>query len=531
MHWFFPVLLSCTIATISMAQVVQVGRLRHFAIAESSGLVASRQYPGVIWTHNDGGYQFLFAVNKSGRKLGAFQVPGNLIDWEDIAIDNAGNLYLADIGTNGMARSHLAVHRVKEPNPYARYGNANILHTWLLRFPEGTPDDCESFFVHRRHGYLITKSRVNGRVHMYRYPLSDRSRSVPLQFVTSIETDGAVSAADLSRDEQRLGLVTGEGVYLIFVNGRPANAGTADRRFVPFVNTFMEGGTFFGRGFLTSAETRELWLFTDEVFRCQTPPRLTLALTNRTTATGATIRFEVAAEGCPAPTFRWNFNGQALPGATNAALVLPNVSAANAGEYQVVISNLHGTISSTAVLTVRSRRNVRITEVMSSPALGSTIDVADWWELTNFEDTAVDLTGWRFNDSVGGLDDPYVLINGPIIEPGETVIFVENLSADEFRAWWGVGNLSPDLKIVSYAGNGLSFRITGDTLHLWAASATDVNDTVDQASFGPAVSGVTFTYDPASGAFGVLSQLGLDGTFRAESGFDIGSPGQIAAPE
>src|SRR5688572_16033969 len=150
------ILLLGSLATAAMAQVVQVGRLRHFAITESSGLVASRQYPGVLWTHNDGGFQFLFAVNKFGLKHGAFQVPGNLIDWEDIATDNAGNLYLADIGINGMFRTHVAVHRVREPNPYDRYGNARILQTWLLRFPEGPPQDCESFFVHRKHGYLIT---------------------------------------------------------------------------------------------------------------------------------------------------------------------------------------------------------------------------------------------------------------------------------------------------------------------------------------------------------------------------------------
>src|SRR5687768_8112521 len=76
--------------------VTQIGRMRHFAIAESSGLTVSRRYPGVIWTHNDGGFQFLFAVNRSGKFLGGFQVPGNLVDWEDIAIDNGGNLYLAD---------------------------------------------------------------------------------------------------------------------------------------------------------------------------------------------------------------------------------------------------------------------------------------------------------------------------------------------------------------------------------------------------------------------------------------------------
>src|SRR5688572_4146354 len=146
--------------------VFHVGTLRHFAIAESSGLAASRRYPGVIWTHNDGGYQFLFAINKSGDYLGAFQVVGgNLIDWEAIASDGDGNLYLADTGINGMERTHVAVHRVREPNPSNRYGNAEVNRTWYLRFP-GTREDCESFFVMDGHGYLITKPRTNDQVTM-----------------------------------------------------------------------------------------------------------------------------------------------------------------------------------------------------------------------------------------------------------------------------------------------------------------------------------------------------------------------------
>src|SRR5687768_15777257 len=171
--------------------VTQVGVMRHFAIAESSGVVASRRFPGVVWTHNDGGFQFLFAVNQTGKMLGAFQVVGNLVDWEDIAADGAGNLYLADTGTNGMARTHVAVHRVKEPNPSRRYGNARIERTWLLRFPAGPIQDCEGFFVHGGFGYLISKRAPRGTVKMYRFSLADRRRSIPLRFVTKIPIESS----------------------------------------------------------------------------------------------------------------------------------------------------------------------------------------------------------------------------------------------------------------------------------------------------------------------------------------------------
>jgi hypothetical protein len=244
--------------------VLKVGRLRHFAISESSGLAASRRYPGVIWTHNDGGFQFLFAVRKSGELVGAFEVPGNLIDWEDIAADNAGYLYLADTGTNGMVRTHVAVHQVREPDPYKRYGNAKIVRSWFLKFPDGI-QDCEAFVVHGGYGYLIAKRRVNDRVKLYRYSLADRSHSISLQIVARIPVSAGVAAADISPDGRRLGLVTDEGVHIFLINGRPVSAVTAPNVFTPFLNSFTEGGTFLGGGFLVSAETRQLWLFTNDL--------------------------------------------------------------------------------------------------------------------------------------------------------------------------------------------------------------------------------------------------------------------------
>src|SRR5438045_1318372 len=126
--------------------VTQVGTIQHFDITESSGLIPSRRYPGVLWTHNDSPHhrhQFLFAINQQGKSIGAFEVPGTLIDWEDIAVDNQGYLYLSDSGSNHMVRRHVAVHRVVEPNPYKRWGNAPILRSWFLRFPEGPQQDCE----------------------------------------------------------------------------------------------------------------------------------------------------------------------------------------------------------------------------------------------------------------------------------------------------------------------------------------------------------------------------------------------------
>lgn len=509
--------------------VTQVGVMRHLAIAESSGLAASRRFPGVIWTHNDGGFQFLFAVNRSGKMLGAFQVAGNLIDWEDLATDAAGNLYLADTGSNGMARTHVAVHRVKEPNPYRRYGNATIERSWFLRFPAGPIQDCEAFFVHGGFVYLINKRAPRGTVNMYRFSLVDRRRSIPLQFVTKIPVESSVTAADLSPDNQRLALTSPDGVYLYFVDGRPASAGSARRLLFRFRNDSMEGGTFFGKGFLTSAETRQLFFFNYSAFQCREPARLRAPLTDVAVSAGTPVRFETSATGCPAPRFSWRFNGQLINGATNSFLNLPSVSAADAGVYQVIASNQYGSDTNSAVLHVRTKPDVRITEVLSNRATNNTVQTEDWWEMRNFDSVPIDLSGWRFNDKSGGLSDPFVIAPGLVIAPGETIVFVEELSAEEFHSWWGSSNLPANLRIVTYFGGQLSFSAAGDSLLLWDNLSTDPNDTVARADFGAADSGVSFIYDPTSDRFGAKSQLGVHGAVQAANSSDIGSPGRIAA--
>ena len=247
--------------------VLRVGTIENPAITESSGLVASRRFPGVFWTHNDAGSEgAIFAITKQGKSLGSFELGGpQFNDMEDIATDGGGNLYLADIGDNGGSRSTLFVHRVREPDPRAATGHATVNRSWRLKFP-GARDDAESFFVLGGNGYLITKPRKNGKVTIYTFRLSNTARTITLQSVGRISVAAPVTAADISPDGRRLGLVTEGGVYVIFINGNVGAAGSARRAFTPFANDTMEGGTFSGRGFLVSAESREMLNFVNPAF-------------------------------------------------------------------------------------------------------------------------------------------------------------------------------------------------------------------------------------------------------------------------
>jgi hypothetical protein len=65
------------------------------------------------------------------------------------------------------------------------------------------------------------------------------------------------------------------------------------------------------------------------------------------------VSFSVVAVGVPTPAYQWRFKGAALADKTDATLSLPTVSAADAGGYDVIVSNVSGVVTSAvAQLTV-----------------------------------------------------------------------------------------------------------------------------------------------------------------------------------
>ena len=79
-------------------------------------MVASRQWPGVFWVHNDSGDEpRIYPTGRDGKlKISARKAdaPGVLIggvvnsDWEDIAVDSSGRIIIADVGNNSNAKKN-----------------------------------------------------------------------------------------------------------------------------------------------------------------------------------------------------------------------------------------------------------------------------------------------------------------------------------------------------------------------------------------------------------------------------------------
>jgi hypothetical protein len=186
---------------------------------------------------------------------------------------------------------------------------------------------------------------------------------------------------------------------------------------------------------------------------------------------------------------------------------------------------------------VPAHAQIRITEVTpwgsstSNPAIPY---LSDWFELTNFGATAVDITGWRMDDSSPTFGTSVALTGITSIAPGESVIFLEDpTKASLFLSTWFGGSLPVGLQIGGYAGSGVGLSQSGDAVNIFDATAS--HNIVASVLFGAADGTSPFqTFDNAAGlnntTISTLSAAGTNGAFvAANDANEIGSPGRITA--
>jgi len=253
---------------------------------------------------------------------------------------------------------------------------------------------------------------------------------------------------------------------------------------------------------------------------------------------GQTVNFSVLVSGYPAPTYQWYKDNSLINGATGAQFPLALTDTNQSGNYSVTVTNSVGGTNLSFALRVTPLPNLVITEVMSGEstnnANGSTTGHNDWFELSNLGNFAVNLHGYRVDDSHNVLSASATITNKTLIQPGESVVFVQDMTPAQFRAWWGT-NLGATVQIVDYNGSGQGLSGSGDDVHVWNAVATVNSDQIAGVSFLAGTDGVSFGFDPTrtdeTGFLGFApdgqSVLGVNGAFAAAVGGDIGSPGTL----
>lgn len=172
---------------------------------------------------------------------------------------------------------------------------------------------------------------------------------------------------------------------------------------------------------------------------------------------------------------------------------------------------------------------IKITEWMYNP-VGS-LPAGEFVEFTNFGPTAINFTGWSFDDSTRAPGSQNLSGFG-LVASGESVIFAEGTVAD-FRTVW---NLSATIKVIGGNTNNLS---RSDEINLYDSSNTLVdrltfNDQGTGTLKGPRTQGVSgeakslAAIGANNASLWKLSVVGDSEGSYLSAGGDIGSPGKTA---
>jgi len=219
-----------------------------FPPSEGSGVVASASHAGVLWAIRDGGrsqpgrpraalyaYKLVdghLAEVAPGRRLRAIPVPGAVdVDWEDIARDDQGNLWIGDIGDNACQRRSVTLYKVREPDP-ATATRATLLASYRLRYPDHDPGcrgwDAESLFLVDGVPYVITKTALPA---VYQAARLDPGGIAVLRRVGDLGSGSTEpvlfpTGVDLSADHRRL-VVASYATLAVYQSSDPLLAGQA----------------------------------------------------------------------------------------------------------------------------------------------------------------------------------------------------------------------------------------------------------------------------------------------------------------
>lgn len=147
------------------------------ALEEASGLVASFQNPGKLWTLNDSGNPpEIFLLNDKGEiEMTCKLKKVDNRDWEDITIgpgptDSTKYLYIGEIGDNDAKYDYKYLYRVTEPT---FKGDKKIsiekFDTIVISLPDGKRD-MESITIDQTTGDLYLVSKREQNVNLYLAP-------------------------------------------------------------------------------------------------------------------------------------------------------------------------------------------------------------------------------------------------------------------------------------------------------------------------------------------------------------------------
>lgn len=176
-------------------------------LEEASGLAASANNPGLLWTHNDSGNRAEVFLIDEKLDIKMTVTLENVInrDWEDIAVGpgpEAGKnyIYVADIGDNMAIFPFKMIYRFEEPKFKKGVTAVTVKKFDRIVFQLDVKKDTESLLIDPKTKNLYVVSKREKPVYVYelKYPYSTTD-TLTAEKIGAIPY-GQVVAADFSPD-------------------------------------------------------------------------------------------------------------------------------------------------------------------------------------------------------------------------------------------------------------------------------------------------------------------------------------------
>ncbi|MFN6945780.1 MAG: hypothetical protein ACK4ND_12605 [Cytophagaceae bacterium] len=195
-------------------KVSKIGKMPS-EVSEASGLEIAGISGDTIylWTHNDsGGKPELYKIDQKGNLQEIHTVPDTRnFDWEELAQDSSGNIFIGDIGNNSNRRKELKIYKYSFPD----LQTISFSYQDQKDFPPDKRNmnyDCEAFFWHNDSLYLFSKNRGNKMVKMYALP--DVEGVYSASVIDSTRLSAMITAADINPSHTMYALLGYGKVYL-----------------------------------------------------------------------------------------------------------------------------------------------------------------------------------------------------------------------------------------------------------------------------------------------------------------------------
>ncbi len=266
-----PVIESPVLPDVEPIRLKAVGSFGPGAKIENSGIVRSRSRDGLFWTINDSGdAPRVYPVRSDGSLWGSARyeddsgvlVGGAInVDWEDIAIDNLGNLIVCDVGNNRNDRRDLVLYYLPEPSPDA--GRTTFMKKVFFRYPDQAlypadrsdfNYDCEGVFCIRDTVYILSKNRSDTLGKLYRLDSANPFETNTLTYLSAFDFGGKTTAADATVDGRRLAVTTYDALWVFEIDGATDNFFNGKIYWLPFEAPQVEAVCFEDRDTILLAD-------------------------------------------------------------------------------------------------------------------------------------------------------------------------------------------------------------------------------------------------------------------------------------